>query len=135
MNRKIIWKFNIIDLILLAILTLSVLGLVYKATLGNDKSETQTFTINYTCKAYDADLLSSLNSGDSCLDGDTGTELGKLSNVEMDSINQTAMFSTIVEGSKSEHGITIKKTPYLKGKRLNLIVGDCVFEVYIKEIK
>lgn len=45
-----------------------------------------------------------------------------------------ATFTTEVQGIVAEHGIKINKSVYLKGKTVNLIIGDSIFTVYVNRI-
>ena len=139
MHKKIFWKFNIIDIALMVIIGLSVLALVYKATFGNDNDQLQSYSITYVCEASPVEVLDSVAPGESCVDGDYGTELGALQSVSVDKGDGgktgKAVFVSQVDGEGSEHGVTVGDVRYLKGKRFNLIVGDAIFNVYISDIK
>ena len=137
MDRKIIWKFNIIDLIIIAVLVLSMTALLYRLTWGG--SDEQAFEITYICDEASLDLLRDVRSGALCADGDLGTELGKVSGCQTEPLTDNsdkgrATIRSIVEGEKSKHGTTIDDIVYLKGKDLNLIIDDTVFKVYISNI-
>lgn len=136
MDRKIIWKFNIIDLIIIAVLALSLTALLYRLTWGGEE---QVFEITYVCDEASLELLRDIRSGSLCADGDLGTELGKVSGCQAEPLTEEsdkgrATIKAIVEGEKSEHGTTINDIVYLKGKDLNLIIDDAVFKVYISNI-
>ena len=45
------------------------------------------------------------------------------------------ILETDVSAVKAEHGIVIDKTYYLKGKFVNVVVGDCVLSGYITDIQ
>ena len=137
MDRKIIWKFNIIDLIIIAILALSLTALLYRLAWGG--GENQEFEITYVCDEASLDLLRDIRSGSLCADGDLGTDLGSVSGCLFEPLPDSsdkgkATIKAVVEGEKSEHGTTIDDVSYLKGKDLNLIIDDAVFKVYIANI-
>lgn len=139
MNRKLIWKFNIIDLLIIGILLLGVAALIYRAVIGGSEGR-DDFEITYVCSAAPTELLYEVHDGMLCVDGDSGAELGSVSEVNVE--EQTSgsgegrgTIKTLVSGSKTEHGITVDDTAYLRGKTLNLIVDDLVFEVYISNIQ
>lgn len=140
MQRRIIWKFNIIDITLIVILCISLLCLIYKFTFGRDNDESQSFLFTYVCDESPMVVLKSIDVGETCGDGDYGTSLGDLKSVviETDGENEkngSAVFMSQVSGEKAEHGVTIGDVLYLKGKRFNLMVGDSMFNVYISEIE
>ncbi len=138
MNKKIIWKLNIIDLLIITLLLISLTALVYRLTWGSGGDE-QIFEITYICDEASIELLRDIRSGDECSDWDLGTELGRITGASSEALPDApdkgrAYIKTSVEGVKSSHGTTIGDSVYLKGKNLNLIVGDSVFEVYISNI-
>lgn len=138
MNKKLLWKFNIIDLLIMAIILLGLIALVYRMVAGAGEDE-RTYTITYICEDAPLGLLYSIADGDLCVDGELGTSLGSVRhiNAEINPHNDRrgrATITTTVDGFKAEHGVNIADTIYLKGKILNLIVGDSVFEVYIANI-
>ena len=49
LSKKIIWKFNIIDLLLIFIIVLSIAALIYKSAWGKKNSEYRTYTVTYVC--------------------------------------------------------------------------------------
>lgn len=139
MEKKLIWKFNIIDLLIIAIVALSLIALIYKLTWGSGE-EKGSFEFTYVCSEAPAELLYSVKRGDICIDGDSGSSLGKISDVRAEILPDSpdkgkAVFKASAKGAKTEHGITINDNIYLKGKTLNLIIGDSVFEVYISDMK
>ncbi len=140
MQRRIIWKFNIIDIILIVVLCISLLCLIYKFTFGRENDDKQSFLFTYICEESPTVVLKSINAGETCGDGDYGTSLGDLKSVviktdEKASETGSAEFVSEVSGEKAEHGVTIGDVLYLKGKRFNLMVGDSMFNVYISEIE
>ena len=158
MERKIIWKLNIVDLLILAIVAVSIIALIYKTTWGNRNSDTQRFTFTYVCQSSPMEVLQGVYSGDPCVDGDYGESLGVLiqadifpvASVPGDSDENAAhpgpvgqaeantgraTFTVLAEGKKGEHGVTVGDVLYLKGKSFNLIVGDSIFSVYIADIQ
>ncbi len=138
MNKKLLWKFNIIDLLIMAIILLGLIALVYRMVAGAGEDE-RTYTITYICEDAPLGLLYSIDDGDLCVDSELGTNLGSVRHVntevnpDMESRGR-ATITTTVDGFKAEHGISIEDTIYLKGKILNLIVADSIFEVYIANI-
>lgn len=138
MNRKLIWKFNIIDLIIIAIVLLSLFALVYRMVSGNGE-EKRSYTLTYICEDAPTNLLYEIQNGEACADGDTSTKLGAVTEVSFSDNSEdnrsSAAIRAEVEGYKTDHGITVGETVYLKGMPINLIVGDSVFEVYIGDIE
>lgn len=60
----------------------------------------------------------------------------KISTAEKSPVPKTAMrIYARTNGYEAERGVAIGENVYLKGKKLNLIVGDTVYEVYISDIK
>ena len=75
-------------------------------------------------------------------DGDAGTDLGEVEGIFFEPLEEgsdkgRATINTVAEGSKPEnnHGVTIEDTIYLRGKPIDLVIGDTVFKVYISGIK
>lgn len=139
MNRKLIWKFNIIDLLIIAILLLSLLALVYRAVSGSGE-EKRDYTLTYICEEAPLNLLREIELGSLSIDGELGTELGEITAINITPYPESdtkgsAAIATVVKGAKGEHGINIGDGVYLKGKTLNLIINDSLFEVYIKNIE
>ncbi len=139
MNKKIIWKLNIIDLIIIAIVLLSLFALGYRMIAGGDE-EKRAFTLTYVCEEAPIELLRDINVGAQCADGDLGTELGFVSGIHVDPhLNDgnkgSCTVSVSAEGYDAAHGVSIGDTVYLRGKNMNLIIDNSVFEVYIKDIE
>lgn len=139
MDRKLFWKFNIIDLILIALVMFSLLALVYKITIGNGEGE-KSYEFICVCESGVYDLLNGINEGEVCADADLGTELGTVAwkNVEQNqSIPEKARgaIGVSVTAKGMEHGVNIGDSLYLKGQKIQLIVGDSVFDTYISDIK
>ena len=141
MNKKIIWKFNIIDLLIIAVLLVSLTALVYRVTWGRSEGE-QTFALTFECDEAPLALLRDVRSGEECSDGDAGTDLGEVEGIFFEPLEEgsdkgRATINTVAEGSKPEnnHGVTIEDTIYLRGKPIDLVIGDTVFKVYISGIK
>ena len=138
MNRKLLWKFNIIDLLIMAIILLGLFALLYRMVSGAVEQE-RNYTITYICEDAPLGLLYSIDVGDLCADGELGTALGTVRhiNAEADPDGGTrgrATIITTVEGFKAEHGVSIGDTIYLKGKTIELIIADSIFDVYIANI-
>lgn len=138
MNRKLIWKFNIIDLTIIAIVLLSLFALVYRMVSGSGE-EKRSYTLTYICEDAPTALLYEIQRGEACADGDTSTELGTVTDVSVygnpEDSRGNAAIRAEVEGYKTDHGVTVSDTVYLKGMHLNLIIGDSVFEAYIGNIE
>lgn len=139
MDKKIIWKFNLIDLIIIALVILSLIALVYKIVQGSN-NDIKIFEVVCVCDEAPNDLLYGISSDSECIDGASGTELGKVVSSEVQSIDETSdkskgIITLSVEGIKNDHGISVRDTVYLKGSNFSLIVGDSVFDVYINDIK
>lgn len=140
MERKIFWKFNIIDLLLISIILIGLIVLVYKVTLGRESDKTTNYLFSYTCQSAPSEAFNGVVTGLDCSDGDYGNSLGQLtainiSDIENDNQNKRATFVTLIKGKEMEHGVAIDETLYLKGKELNLIIGDSVFRVYLSNIQ
>lgn len=140
MEKKIFWKFNIIDLLLIGILAVSVIALLYKITWGKQADETESFLFTYVCQSAPSETFQGIAPGLSCTDGDYGNSLGELTSVqnqelENDSQNQRCIFISQVEGKKNTHGVMVNEVLYLKGKSFNLVIGDSIFPVYLSEIQ
>lgn len=140
MERKLIWKFNIIDLILIGVVILSLVALVYKLTWGRDSNDEQAFLFTYVCASAPAEVYDGIATGTECSDGDYGNSLGKLTNLTLSDIpgddrNKEARFMAAVSGKLGDHGVTVGDVLYLKGKECNLVVGDSVFSVYLSDMQ
>lgn len=164
LSKKIVWKLNIIDLLLLAIIFLSICALVYKATWGGD-DDYRTYEVSYVCENIPIEILNGLQSEMECSDYDSGSDLGILKRVDYTPIVEQAVsvdnerddndddessptpkptkepayargvLITEVEGAKAEHGVKTEGIVLLKALKLDLIVGDTVLNVYVNEIK
>lgn len=139
MEKKIFWKFNIIDLVLIAIVIVGLIALIYNFAYGGNHDE-ETYLITYTCQSAPNEAFDGISVGAGCMDGDNGTKLGKLTDVRISDIqdddkNRQAVFVTAVNCVKSEHGVSISNALYLKGKELSLVVADSVFSVYLSDIR
>ncbi len=140
MNRKLIWKFNIIDLLLLAIFLVCLLALVYKLAWGKNTEDTETFLFTCVCPSAPAEILEGLETGLPCMDGDYGNTLGTLTHLQQhpaedDPSRQLVTFSFRVEGKKADHGVLAEDTLYLKGKNFSLVIEDSIFSVYLSKIE
>lgn len=140
MERKIIWKFNIIDLILIAVVGLSLLALVFKLTWGKPSDNTEAYLFTYVCDSAPTEVYQGLASGSLCKDAKTGTSLGKLTNLILTEIpnndkQKQGVFISALEGAKGEHGVLVDDVTYLKGQELELVVDDSVFSVYLSQIQ
>lgn len=139
MEKRLLWKFNLIDLILIALVLFSLAALVYKITIGNNDGD-RSYEFVYVCEGAPADLLYAVGEGEKCVDADAGTELGTVSRVNVEEIQATpskakATIATRVKGTALEHGVNVGYSLYLKGQKIQLIVGGSVFEVYISDIR
>lgn len=94
LSKKIIWKLNIIDLLLIAIIVLSLCALIYKATWGGDE-EYRTYEISYVCENVPIEILGGLSDGAECSDYDTGSDLGVLKRVDYTPIIEEASAPTV----------------------------------------
>lgn len=137
--RTAVKKFNIIDILLITLIFLSLISLVYKLTWGGGEKY-QSYEFVYVCEDAPNELINSVSDGLKCADGDTGENLGEVMYADIhggdgSSGRSDAEIRVRTNGYESEHGVAVGNTVYLKGKKLNLIVGDTVFEAYISEIK
>ena len=137
--NNIIRKFNIIDILIVSVLVLGILALFYKLVTGST-DKTEVFEFTYICDESPITLLDGIQENENCVDADLGTELGTLLSVKTDILDEnntlgSAVIVTKTEGEASEHGIEVENSIYLKGKKINLIIGNSVFEVYLSDIK
>ena len=138
MDRKLFGKLNIIDLIIIGVVLISLFAAIFRMVSGSDEDKS-VYTLTYICREAPAELLWEIKKADPCADGDSGTELGSVSDVQIipsdaEGGNPSGIITSQVEGYRADHGIAINDTVYLKGSRVNLIVGDSIFEVYISDI-
>ena len=89
LSKKIVWRLNIIDLLLLAIIVLSICALIYKATWGSGE-EYRTYEVSYVCENIPIEILNSLQEGMDCSDYDSGSDLGKFKRAEYTPIIEAA---------------------------------------------
>lgn len=139
MDKKIIWKFNIIDLIILGVIFFSLVALLYKLTLGSG-DETQAFEFTCICDEAPSELVYNLQTDAECIDGSAGETLGSIIWVNCDAISETTdkvkgTFILKTNGTKTKHGISVNDTVYLKGSVFPLVIGDTMFQVYVSDIK
>ncbi|MGN0179194.1 MAG: hypothetical protein ACI4DY_07115 [Monoglobaceae bacterium] len=137
MLKRMLQRFNIIDFLLMALVIISLAALLYRILPGGAGDDTD-FEITYICDGTPAQLTSSIRNGAQCADGDTGEDLGEVTDFYGETGEGDIMkftLRTLTKASEGDHGVVIGNTPYLKGKKMNLIVDDTVFEVYISDIK
>ncbi len=140
MGKKLIWKFNIIDLILIGLLLVSLIALTYKLIWGRDSNNAEPYYITCICNESPGEILNGVGSGMPCSDGDYGTGIGNLLSLSVSDIQDNpqakrGVFVVEAEASREEHGIKVGDVLYLKGKEFNLIIGDSVFAVYLSDIQ
>ena len=136
MLKRILKSFNIIDFLLMALVIISLSALLYRILPGGTGDDAD-FEITYICDGAPVQLTSSIKNGAQCADGDTGEDLGEVTDFycETGDGDMTRFtIRTLTRASEGDHGVFIGNTPYLKGKKMNLIVDDTVFEVYISDI-
>lgn len=139
MERKIFWKLNLIDLILIAVVALSLFALIYKLTWGNNE-EQNAYLFTFVCDSAPVEVYHGIETGTPCSDGDAGTALGNLTQLTLldipdDTNRKQGIFMLGLNGIQGEHGVTVEDVLYLKGKRLSLIAGDSVFSVYLSDMQ
>ena len=137
MLKRMLQRFNIIDFLLMALVIISLAALLYRILPGGAGDDTD-FEITYICDGAPAPLISSIRNGAQCADGNTGEDLGEVTDFYGETGEGDIMkftLRTLTKASEGDHGVVIGNTPYLKGKKMNLIVDDTVFEVYISDIK
>lgn len=140
MERKLLWKFNIIDLILIAVIGLGLIALIYKLTWGQPSDETQAYLFTYVCESAPEEVYRDIQPGAFCSNAETGHSLGKLTNLVLSDIpdsnkKKQGVFITTLEGAPGEHGVLVEDVTYLKGKELQLVVDDSMFFVYLSDIQ
>ena len=152
MNKKLIWKFNIIDLLIIALVILSIIALIYKSTLDK-QVDTQTFEITCVCENVPTELLHKVQTDASTIDKNSGSSMGSVSSIWLEelqpsessqqdktspkpeSTHSNGYITLKVEGVKNEHGILVGNAAYMNGSKLDLVIGDSLFNVYILNIK
>lgn len=91
LQKKIIWKLNIIDLLIITIILLSILALIYKSVSGSgDESEYREYRLTYVCESAPIRLFDTIENGSLCIDGGTGDEVGELAGFEVTPIIEYA---------------------------------------------
>ena len=140
MERKLLWKFNIIDLVLLGVIALSLIALCYKIIWGQDAKDSQTFLFTYICTSAPEEVYQGIVAGAECSDGEFGVSLGKLTNLTLSDIpeepkQKQGVFITALNGEEGVHGVSVEDVLYLKGKECKLVVEDSVFLVYLSDIQ
>ena len=140
MDRKIFWKFNIVDIILIAIILISIFVLLFRASTTKESNKNISYLFTYTCQNAPKEAYDGLSTGMSCSDGDYGNSLGQLTafnvmDIENDLNSKSASFTTVLKAKPEEHGVSTEEVLYLKGKELKLIIGDSVFDVYLSGIQ
>lgn len=139
MDKKIIWKLNLIDLIIIALIILSIFALAYKVfwDSGND---VQNFEMICVCEEAPSELLYAIPAGSICINSVSGTDIGKIVKTDIETVEENsdkakAVISILVDGTKNDHGISIDDTVYLKGSEFSIIIEDSIFDVYISDIR
>ena len=90
LQKKIIWKLNIIDLLLIIIIALSIAALIYKSVSGGDDSEYRNYDLTFVCESAPIGLFDTIDSDRLCIDGGTGEEIGELRDFEITPIVEYA---------------------------------------------
>ncbi len=138
MDKKIFWKFNIIDLIIIAAVVLALIALIYKMS-GAPDGDKKAYEFTYICENAPQELFMGIEEGEACADGATGAKLGTVlyRQAELSENGEKAkgIICFKAEGIKITHGINIEENVYLNGSRLNLVVGDSIFDGYISDIR
>lgn len=133
MERKIIWKFNVIDLLIIAAILVSCIVLAYRFFSDNQKASEFKFT--YTCDSAPRSLLSEIKTGEPLADGDTGKAIGTVTDCIIDEDNIGGVIYATISGFDEKHGISASDSLFLKGQSRRIIIGDCIFDVYISDIE
>ena len=90
LQKKIIWKLNIIDMLLIIIIALSIAALIYKSVSGSDDSEYRNYDLTFVCESAPVGLFDTIDTGLLCIDGGTGEEIGELRGFETTPIAEYA---------------------------------------------
>ena len=90
LQKKIIWKLNIIDLLLIIIIALSIAALIYKSVSGGDDSEYRNYDLTFVCESAPIGLFDTIDSDRLCIDGGNGEEIGELRDFEITPIVEYA---------------------------------------------
>lgn len=138
-EKKLLWKFNLLDLTLIALVVFSMAAFLYKVAVGNGDGD-RVCEFTYICEEAPTELLKKVGEGGICVDAETGAELGRVKGINTEVFAATpskarASIYAETEGTVLDHGVEVGDTVYLKGQNLQLIVGDSVFEVYVADIK
>ena len=75
--KSAVKKFNIIDILLIALIFLSLISLLYKLTWGSSEKY-QSYEFVYICDSAPSELADSVSAKSKCADGDTGENLGEV---------------------------------------------------------
>lgn len=139
MEKRLLWKFNLIDLILIALVLFSLAALLYKVAVGSGEGD-RSYEFSYVCDEAPSEFLYGVAEGDKCADADNGTELGTVKWINVEELQATpgkarAVIGAEIKGTRLEHGVNVGDALYLKGQKVQLIVDDSVFEAYISDIK
>lgn len=94
LQKKIIWKLNIIDLLLIIIILLSVAALIYKSVSSSNDNDYRVYNISYVCESAPIGLFDTIHTGELCIDGGTGEEVGELSDFETTPIIEYLPYAT-----------------------------------------
>ena len=127
MEKKLIWKFNIIDLLIIGIIILGIIALVFRTVSGKDNGRIE-FMFLCVCEQESRSLLSVIQPGQNCADNSTGADIGTVSEVCPDSV------VIRVRGRASEYGISVRNTRYFKGQSVEIITGNILLNTRIAQI-
>lgn len=105
LQRKIIWKLNIIDLLLLLIIVLSIAALIYKSVSGNTEDDYREFTVTYVCENAPIGLFDSVSENAACIDGGTGEEIGVLTGFEKTPLVEAAQYIAAVPNERQDENV------------------------------
>ncbi len=108
LQKKIIWKLNIIDLLLLLIIVLSIAALIYKSVSGNTEDDYREFTVTYVCENAPIGLFDSISENAACIDGGTGEEIGVLDGFEKTPLVEAAQYIAAVPDDNTDENIDVE---------------------------
>ncbi len=135
MDKKLFGKFNIIDIILFAIIIIALIAAVVRIVWNNAGDyEDAEITATFITEKVRGEVYKELYVGMELTSQSDDSVLGEVVRVDVRGDNTLAV-TVFSEGAKLNHGVEIGGTTYYIGSEVSIIAGDAVFDAYLSEFE